>query len=231
MTKIKLSTNDQVLTATVKPPVSSGSRNAVEIEVNFDSNWSAYTKSAIFYTSKDSTVYEKVLDGGTTCRIPHEVLREPCTLYIALRGVSSSGNVKTSARIAYDIVPGSPIIITSAPSEDVYTQLMGKYNDIVNLFSKISAVPVDTPVKFLFSGRFTALITVNAPNGKGYATYLAQGYGASEERLHVTALQTGTLVSYEISSTEEAVIVTAGGTSNVSYGVLMLYGTLPTITY
>jgi hypothetical protein len=172
-----------------------------------------------------------VLTGGTTCRIPQEVLREECILYIGVKGVSGAGSIKSSALVKYRIVPGAPIVVVSDPSDNVYTQLLNGYNAIANRFYNLSTLEVNTPLKLTFSGRITALVTVNGPGSQAYATYLIQGYGVSSERLHVTTLHAGNHINFEISSTEEAVTITAGGDNSVSVGIFMLYGNMPAISY
>lgn len=126
ITTIGLVASDQLLTVTQRPKVASGSRKSVQVSVTFDDTWDEYSKSAVFYTSLDSTVYEVLLTNGVGL-IPHEVLVEACTLYIGIRGTKSgTSSIKPSAVIKYRIDQGAPL--GTATSEEVsptvYEQLL-----------------------------------------------------------------------------------------------------------
>lgn len=123
MTKIYAVASDQVLTATILPKVACNNRNTVKLHVDFDSAWDGYAKSAVFYTSVDPTRYEVVLLSNE-CTIPHEVLAERGTLYIGVKGVTSNGSIKTSTLIGYQLLPGTPSMVVSDPTPDVYQQLL-----------------------------------------------------------------------------------------------------------
>ena len=125
MTTITLRTNDQALSVVLKPLIASGDYNLVKVQVEFDSAWDRYTvRSAVFRTLNGAET--EVLLTDDECIIPHEVLAEPGTLFIALRGITYSGNViKTTAEVKYKIVQGAKdIASTTAPSHDMYAQYM-----------------------------------------------------------------------------------------------------------
>lgn len=125
MTTIYATTNDQVLTATRMPKVSCNNQNTVKLHVEFDSTWDGYAKSAVFYTSKDPTVYEVVLSSDGNCVVPAEALIEEATLYIGVRGVKTATNeVKTSMLIKYRVLAGTPSMVVSDPAPSVYQQLL-----------------------------------------------------------------------------------------------------------
>lgn len=125
MTTIHATATDQVLSATILPRVACNNRNTVKLHVDFDSAWDGYAKSAVFFASTDPTRYEVVLTAAGECIIPHEVLAERGLLYIGVKGVkSSTAEIKTSTLMQYKIQPGSPSMVISPPSPDVYQQLL-----------------------------------------------------------------------------------------------------------
>lgn len=124
MTTIYAKTSDQLLTATILPKVACNNKNTVLLHVDFDSAWDGLAKSALFYTSHDPTVYEVVFDAAGSCTIPHEVLAASGHLFIGIKGIKSTGEVKTSSLIQYKILPGTPSMVVSDPSPNVYSQLL-----------------------------------------------------------------------------------------------------------
>lgn len=125
MTTITLVTNDQALSVVMKPLVASGDYNLVKVQVEFDSAWERYpVRSAVFRTQKGAEA--EILLTDNECIIPHEVLAEPGTLFIAMRGVTYSGNViKTTEEVKYKVVQGAKdIASTTAPSHDMFAQYM-----------------------------------------------------------------------------------------------------------
>lgn len=125
MTVIYATTNDLVLAATRMPRVSCNNQNSVKLHVDFDTAWDGYAKSAVFYTSKDYTVYEVILSADGECLVPAEVLIEEATLYIGVRGVkTASGEVKASTLVKYKVLPGTPSMVMADPTPSVYNQLL-----------------------------------------------------------------------------------------------------------
>lgn len=125
MTTITLMTNDQALSVVTKPLVASGDYNLVKVKVEFDSTWERYeVRSAVFRTMKGAEA--EVLLTDDECTVPHEVLAEPGTLFIAMRGVTLSGDIiKTTEEVKYKVVQGAKdIASTTAPSHDMYAQYM-----------------------------------------------------------------------------------------------------------
>ena len=124
MSKIYAVASDQVLSATILPKVACNNQNTVKLHVDFDSAWDGYAKSAVFYTSVDPTSYEVVLSSGE-CTIPHEVLADRGTLFIGVKGVkTATGEVKTTTLIRFQLLPGTPSMVVSDPTPNVYQQLM-----------------------------------------------------------------------------------------------------------
>lgn len=136
-TTLKVMTNDQTLLFVEKPTLAAGDMNSVQLNVQFDSTWDKYVnRSATFYTSTDSTVYEMLLIDGA-CIIPHEVLADPCTMYVGVRGITEDGSaLKTSTVVKCKIYEGAAISRdTAEPSPDLYMQYLtamdGKVNPII----------------------------------------------------------------------------------------------------
>ena len=132
MTIIRLFADDQKLSVAVAPKIASGDRNSVQIQVSFGGKWSEYEKSAVFFTSRDRTVYE-VLLSDNKCLVPHEVLAKTGELYIGVRGVDpDAGAVKTSTLVKYKIEKGAPVgdATSVEPTPDVYQQILAKLAEI-----------------------------------------------------------------------------------------------------
>lgn len=83
-------------------------------------------------------------------------------------------------------------------------------------------------VKMKWNGRFACLVVQQGGVTRSHATYIIQGYGVSNARLHVTKLQDGLGTSFAISSTEQA--VTFADEGGASFSIFMLMGTLPIIS-
>lgn len=128
MTTIYAMTTDQILSATICPKVASGNQNTVYLSVEFDEPWDGYTKSALFYTDKNPTVYECVLSTTGKCIVPVEVLVEKGYLFITLKGVKvGTDEIKATSRLRIKIVGGTPSMLVSDPTDDVYNQLLALY--------------------------------------------------------------------------------------------------------
>lgn len=130
MTTIHVVTTDQLLSASIMPKVACNNQGTVRLKVSFDSNWDGYAKSAVFYTSANPTPYEKVLTSDNLCTVPAEVLAQTGArhLYISIKGVDGT-KVKMSTVLRYKLEVGTPYVVISEPTEDVYHQLLGAYAD------------------------------------------------------------------------------------------------------
>lgn len=127
-TRIVLDCIDQELIVNKAPVVASGGTNETILEVNFSSHWDGLGKSAVFFTSNYKTVYEIVMSNNE-CTVPYEALIEHGYMYIGVRGVDSSGVIKTSSLVKYKIVKGAPVGngTTVKPTSSVYEQLIAAY--------------------------------------------------------------------------------------------------------
>lgn len=131
MTTIHAITIDQILSATVMPKVACNNQNTVRLEVDFDSKWDGYAKSAVFFTSKNPTPREVILSTDNICLVPPEVLTESGHLFIGVKGVKGS-EVKMSTRLKYKIEVGAPMVVISDPTDDTYSQLLSAYGKVSN---------------------------------------------------------------------------------------------------
>lgn len=128
MVTIFIVTNGQVISGMRMPVIACNSVKSVRLHVDFDSAWDGFGKSAIFFTSKDSTPYEAVISSDGNCIIPHEVLIESCNLFIGLQGVkTTTGEKLTTTLLKYKIYAGTPSLIVSDPTPTVYQQLLIAY--------------------------------------------------------------------------------------------------------
>ena len=154
MTIIQAKTADQVLSAVLVPKLAPHNQNSVKLTVDFDSAWDGYGKSALFFTKSITTPYEKVLDADNSCLVPSEVLTESGYLFISIKGVNVAGKVKASTLLRMKIAEGAPLVITSDPTEDVYSQLLAAYGSAnqaiaverARINNAISAVTTDTEI-------------------------------------------------------------------------------------
>lgn len=182
MTTIHLKTNDQKLSVTQKPTIASGDKRSVQIYVEFDPIWDRYAKSAVFFTARDSTVYEVVMHEGK-CTVPHEVLADSGMLYIGIRGVAAdNAAVKTSALVKYRVEKGAPAGdgTTVEPTPDVYQQ-------ILQLLGRLSRNDGDgtggngfSPIAKVTQTPTGAIISITDEDGTTEATISNGGYYSVE---------------------------------------------------
>lgn len=82
-------------------------------------------------------------------------------------------------------------------------------------------------VKIKFNGRFSAIITCNGSLGATFITIIAQGYGPTSTRTHISEVMKGVHMSYEILSDETGIMVTcSSGTGTYSVSIFMIEGVL-----
>lgn len=130
MTTIQIRTIDTVLSATILPTISSGNQNTIRVKFVYDSFWGdGYAKSAVFFTDKNKTPYESIVSSDGICTVPAETLVEAGHLYIGLKGVYGR-QVKTSKLLKLKISQGTPNVVMSDPTDDVYAQLLSAYYEM-----------------------------------------------------------------------------------------------------
>ena len=163
MTTIRLYVEDLRLRVASQVKIASGNQNALHLHVTFNGDWSdCVTRSAVFFTSADKTVYEVLLTDGK-CVVPHEVLARPCDLFIGVRGVNAEGKViKPTTLIKYKIEKGAPAgdATTAEPTPDVYQQILAKLDEI-----QAGEVATDTTLS-VSGGAADAKVVGDALRGK-----------------------------------------------------------------
>ena len=140
MTVIEARTTDQVLSAVILPKIAPNNHNSVKLSVTFDDYWNGYGKSAIFFTEDNKTPYEVVFSADNTCFVPQEVLVDSGHLFITIKGVKSDGAVKTSLSLRVKISKGTPCVVVSAPTDDVYNRLLAAYGNTNEVLKRAIAV-------------------------------------------------------------------------------------------
>ena len=117
MTNIQLYTADRQLILLSQRVIASGERETVTLTVHTDAAWIGYRLSAIFFRDgqRELTV-EVPLDAEGRCTVPRQLLAEPGTLQIGLRGligaeeedIDADAACKTSTLVRYRIAEGIP---------------------------------------------------------------------------------------------------------------------------
>lgn len=133
-TIIKLRCVDQVLTFDSTPLIASGDVEVDRVEVDFCPKWNGMVKTATFWRNEEDA-YHVMLDESDSCAIPPEVLIDEGSIYLGFFGVSADGRQRTSQVLRYNVVKGA--ITTDAapdaPTADIYTQLLAKYLEMVQI--------------------------------------------------------------------------------------------------
>lgn len=131
MTQIHARTQDQVLVATILPKLACNGKKVVKLHVEFDATWDDFpARQAIFTTSNDPTPYPAPLSSTGDCTVPAEVLADDGYLFITIEGLNpSTGARKPTTPIKYKVLPGTPSLLISDPSESVYQRLMSAYGE------------------------------------------------------------------------------------------------------
>lgn len=132
MSTLYLKTDEHLLSRSSQPILSTGSVNVDKISVDFDSTWSGYAKTAVFYHKKGNYKYG-VFSTDNTVTIPASVLEETGELNIGIFGTKTDSQITTSI-IKYIIKEGTFTEIGSVepePDPDVYSQLMNNYAYVI----------------------------------------------------------------------------------------------------
>ena len=125
MTTIYAATADQYLIATILPKIAQNNVNTVRLSVRFDNAWASVTaKRAVFTTSLSPKPYEVILSPSNDCFVPYEVLTETCKLFITIKGTDASGDIKTTTKLTVKVLEGTPVVIVSDSTPNVYEQLI-----------------------------------------------------------------------------------------------------------
>ena len=142
MSLININCNDQALTITNMPLITSGDIGIDSVAFNFCPLWKGWTKTAVFWRNTDN-VYYQALDSNDSCVIPKEVLTDSGILYLSVFGVDESENVRTAEILRYNIKAGAITENLQAPdpTSELWAQLLAAYakcqNDVANKADKV----------------------------------------------------------------------------------------------
>jgi hypothetical protein len=127
MAKLNLKLENQLLTITNREIMASGTVNVDQCTFTFDTVWTGYAKTAVFYQRKMHPFYA-VLDSNNTCVIPAGAMANVGTLYMGVFGIKGI-NTLTSTLEKVEILEGatSGIIIDEDPSDTVYVAIVAQY--------------------------------------------------------------------------------------------------------
>lgn len=129
MSIITIDVIDQALMITNAPMISAGDIKTDHVKFTFDSVWTGYGKTAVFYRDDNKeNIYEVALDQNNEAVIPHEVTAEDGKIWIGVVGVKSNGQTLTSEVIWYEIVDG------------VYTRAMSSRSAEASIYARILEV-------------------------------------------------------------------------------------------
>ena len=142
MSVININCNDQALTITNMPLITSGDIGIDSVAFNFCPLWKGWTKTAVFWRNTDN-VYYQVLDSNDSCIIPKEVLADSGILYLSVFGVDENENVRTAEILRYNIKAGAITENLQAPdsTSEIWAQLLAAYakcqNDVADKANKV----------------------------------------------------------------------------------------------
>ncbi len=136
MSVIKLQCREQELFILSNPLIASGGLNENILQVEFDSTWDGYTKTAIFYQNKNDIYYKEL--ANETCIIPQEVTKKEGVMYFGFFGIKDNVRLTTEV-LKYRVIKGGydELLKPSDPTPDIYHQLVIKYDNIINGKTKV----------------------------------------------------------------------------------------------
>lgn len=122
-TQITVQITDQLVQLVNVPLLASGSEGVLQVKCEFDSLWTGYGKTAVFYKDKSAVYHVPMVDDVAT--IPHEVLTDEGRFYFGVFGTAS--NTRTTEVVALDLKQGAITFPTATPEEptpNIYEQLL-----------------------------------------------------------------------------------------------------------
>lgn len=128
MSRIIAKVVDRTIEFTDMPPIYSGSKNVDDIQFQFDSEWSTFKKTAVFYRSEDNQFMKELT--SDICTIPHEVLSRDGKIYIGVFG-ELDDKVITSEVFIYTISRGALTDPVSSDDPTFWDKLLEIKNDIL----------------------------------------------------------------------------------------------------
>lgn len=134
MSIIKVNCVDQTLVFENTPVIASGGLEENFVQFSFCSQWDGFTKTAVFWRS-ESEVFHNLLDEENSCQVAPEVTASDGVIYFGVFGVDAAGRQRTSEVLTYRVVKGAITegTVPSDPTPDIYTQLIGKYQEMLEV--------------------------------------------------------------------------------------------------
>ncbi len=132
MADLKFKLENQLLTKETEAVIASGDVNANTCLFTFDEAWNGYTKTAVFYQSKDSVQYA-VMKSDDTCMIPAGAMLRAGIMYVGVFGVKSS-SILTSTLEQVEILPGAiaeGTTVVTEPTDDIFLAIIAQYQTIL----------------------------------------------------------------------------------------------------
>ena len=157
MSVINVDCVDQTLTIVNFPTIASGGVNENSIEFTFCTEWSGYSKTAVFFMDKGKRYYS-VIDTNNRCIIPWETLTKAGKLFFGVVGTKEDGCIRTSELVKYNIVEGGHLeeAEPSEPTEDVWAQCLAQIERAIQAAANASGIPY--------------VVTVTSTGTGGYVT-------------------------------------------------------------
>ncbi len=125
MSTLKLRTDEHMLTVVEKPAISAGGNNIDRIEVEFDSSWDSFSKTAIFTDETNKSSYS--VFAGNTAIVPTAILKNEGEITIGIFGINALSQM-TSGLVRYNVKAGKIIEeVIPSPGDSVFRQLMNAY--------------------------------------------------------------------------------------------------------
>lgn len=118
--------------------LSSGSRDVVQVQLEFNALWDGYAKIAYFYREsgkEKGKVYHALLSNNVAT-VPHEVLAEEGTFFFGIWG--EGGNFPTTEAVRLNVTKGLITLekVESDPTPDIYQQVIASYHSMENRFNE-----------------------------------------------------------------------------------------------
>lgn len=138
-TRILARITDQAVELVTVPLIASGSAGVLQIQCEFDSLWSGYGKTAVFYRTEDEVYHIPVASNLAT--VPQEVLADDGEFFFGVMGISE--NTRTTEVVRLQVKQGALSKSTAkpaAPTPDIYQQLVASYGSIDARFNQMIAM-------------------------------------------------------------------------------------------
>lgn len=105
MSTINIKCVDQVMTFTNMPIITAGDKNVDKIQFDFCPLWDGFVRVAVFFQQKTELSYALINADGS-CNVPNSIMKLTGQIFIAVTGVNTSSQVRTSNILSYTIDEG-----------------------------------------------------------------------------------------------------------------------------